>query len=66
MRLARATGGRYLETQELDALPELLRYSSSGITETIRRPIWDAPAFFLALLLLKSAEWMLRRRWRSI
>jgi len=65
-RLSEATGGRHLEPDQLDALPDLLRYSSSGITETDYRPIWDAPAFFLLLLLLKGGEWMLRRRWSTI
>ena len=65
-RLAEATGGRYLEPHELDALPDLLRYSSSGITEFDYRAIWDAPAVFLLLLLLKGGEWMLRRRWSTI
>ena len=65
-RLSEATGGRYLEPENIDALPELLRYSSSGITETDYRPIWDAPAVFLLLLLLKGGEWMLRRRWSTI
>jgi uncharacterized membrane protein len=65
-RLSEATGGRYLEPDELNALPDLLRYSSSGITETDYRPIWDAPAVFLLLLLLKGGEWMLRRRWSTI
>ena len=65
-RLSEATGGRFLEADELDALPDLLRYSSSGITETDYRPIWDAPAVFLLLLLLKGGEWLLRRRWSTI
>jgi hypothetical protein len=65
-RLSEATGGQYLETDGLDALPDLLRYSSSGITETNYRPIWDAPAIFLLLLLLKGGEWLLRRRWSTI
>jgi uncharacterized membrane protein len=66
MRLSEATGGRYLEPDQIDALPELLRYSRSGITETDYRPIWDAPAVFLLLLLLKGGEWLLRRRWSTI
>ena len=65
-RLSEATGGRYLEPDELDALPDLLRYSSSGLTETNHRAIWDAPAVFLLLLLLKGGEWLLRRRWSTI
>ena len=65
-RLSEATGGRYLEPDELDALPDLLRYSSSGITETDYRSVWDAPAIFMLLLLLKGGEWLLRRRWSTI
>lgn len=65
-RLSDATGGQYFEPAELDALPDLLRYSNAGITEIIYRPIWDAPFVFLLLLALKFGEWLLRRRWRTI
>lgn len=65
-RLSDATGGRYFDRDDTTALPELLRYSAAGITEEIRRPLWDAPAFFLLLLFLKAAEWLLRRRWSTI
>ena len=65
-RISEATGGQYFEADNLDGLTDLLRYSSSGITETEYRPIWDAPAVFLLLLLLKAGEWLLRRRWSSI
>ena len=64
--LSEATGGQYLEAEDLDALPDLLRYSSSGITEQEYRAIWDAPAIFILLLLLKAGEWLLRRRWSTI
>lgn len=65
-RLSESTGGQYFEAGDISALPDLLRYSSSGITETEYRAIWDAPAVFILLLLLKASEWMLRRRWSSI
>lgn len=65
-RLSEATGGRYLEPDGLEVLPDLLRYSSSGITEQEYRDVWDAPAIFLLLLLLKAGEWLLRRRWGTI
>jgi uncharacterized membrane protein len=65
-RLSEATGGRYFEAGDLSGLPDLLRYSSSGITETEYRSVWDAPIFFILLLMLKAGEWLLRRRWSSI
>ena len=65
-RISEATGGQYLAAGELSALPDLLRYSDAGITEQVLRPVWDALAVFLILLGLKSAEWLLRRRWSTI
>jgi uncharacterized membrane protein len=65
-RLSEATGGQYFDAGNLDGIDELLRYSTAGITEQIFRPVWDAPAIFLLLLLVKFGEWLLRRRWRTI
>ena len=65
-RLSAATGGRLLSADELSELPSLLRYSKAGVTEIRSQAIWDAPAFFLLLFLLKAGEWLLRRRWGTI
>lgn len=64
--LSAATGGHYLELAEVGQLADLLRYDSAGITERENRAIWDAPVIFMLLVLLKSGEWLLRRRWRTI
>ena len=64
--LAATTGGQYWTLDQLQGLPEAIRYSAAGITEHEIRPLWDAPAIFLLLLLLKAFEWLLRRRWRKI
>jgi uncharacterized membrane protein len=65
-RLAEATGGQFFTAGALQDLPDVLRYSSAGITATVDRPIWDAPAWFLVLFAVKAGEWLLRRRWRTI
>jgi len=65
-RLAEATGGRYLETAARGELVDALRYSGSGITELEYRPVWNLPIVFLSLLMLKFADWLLRRRWSTI
>ena len=65
-RLSEATGGRYFEGDALATLPELLRYSRTGITVKETRPVWDALAVFLLLVVLKAGEWFLRRGWGSI
>ena len=65
-RVADATGGRSLAAEDIAAIGDLLRYSSSGITEQEYRPVWNALAIFLVLLALKAGEWLLRRRWSTI
>lgn len=64
--IAAATGGRYWQADDLDRLPDVIKHSGAGITERLLLPLWNAPAWFILLLLLKSAEWLLRRRWRTI
>jgi uncharacterized membrane protein len=62
-QLARATGGAYWEPTKLAGLPDAVRASAAGVTRQELKSVWDAPIAFLTLALLKSAEWLLRRRW---
>lgn len=66
MQLARATGGRYWKPDELAGLPEAVRASAAGVTRQELRTLWDAPIVFFLLLALKTAEWLLRRRWSVV
>ncbi len=59
--LAQRTGGRLWSADDVDAIADAIELSSTGIREQIREPLWDAPAWFLLLLLLKVAEWGFRR-----
>ena len=65
-RLAEQTGGRYYPLEKTGALPEQLTYSPAGVTVPEVRDLWDMPAWFLLLFLLKGTEWVLRKRWRTI
>ena len=62
-RLAADTGGRYWTTRNLADLPEAIRYSKAGMIERETIDLWNVPAAFLLLLLLKGSEWLLRRHW---
>ena len=64
--LAEQTGGRYWTLDELAGLPEEIRFSEAGLTARETLDLWDMPLIFLLLLGLKSAEWLLRRRWGVI
>ncbi len=65
-RLAEATGGSVLAADAGNELARLVAVSGAGITEAEFRPVWDAPALLATFIVLKFAEWLLRRRWRSI
>jgi uncharacterized membrane protein len=65
-RLALSTGGRYYTPGEGSRLASEIEYSEAGITTRESKDIWNAPAMFLALIALKSAEWLLRRRWGAV
>jgi hypothetical protein len=65
-RLARDTGGRYWTLDDLDGLPEAIRYSRAGVVERQTLDLWNIPLAFLLLAMLKSGEWLLRRHWSRL
>jgi hypothetical protein len=65
-RLSQMTGGQYWTPAQWGDMAQAISYSTAGITEQQISYLWDAPFFFLLLILLKSAEWLLRRYWRVI
>ena len=65
-KLAEQTGGRYYRIEDLKNLPEQISYSEAGISTRETKDLWDMPALFLAALLLRSSEWLLRRKWGVI
>ena len=65
-RIAEATGGRVWQPDALDGLADAIAFGEAGIRERQRLPLWNAPFCFLLLVLLKCAEWSLRRYWGGI
>jgi hypothetical protein len=65
-RLAHDTGGRYWSVDNLDGLPEAIRYSRAGMVERQTLDLWNIPLAFLLLAMLKSGEWLLRRFWSRL
>lgn len=62
-KLAMGTGGHYWRPGEVKKLSSDIAYSEAGISVRETRDLWNAPIFFVAALLLRSAEWLLRRKW---
>lgn len=62
-RLAAETGGKYYPLDQIGKLPDEITYSEAGITVRETKDLWNMPAVFLLLILLRAGEWLLRRRW---
>jgi uncharacterized membrane protein len=62
-KLSNETGGRYYTPSDAVNLPREIAYSEAGISSREMKDLWDMPAVFLLLLILKSSEWLLRRKW---
>jgi uncharacterized membrane protein len=65
-KLADETGGRYYQPTDLARLPQEVSYSEAGITTREVRDLWDMPALFLLLILLRAGEWLVRRKWGAV
>ncbi|MBV9400161.1 MAG: hypothetical protein JO062_19435 [Bryobacterales bacterium] len=65
-KLSSETGGRYYKPNEASRLGKDINYSEAGITIRETRDLWDMPVIFLVIVLLRSIEWLLRRKWGVI
>jgi len=65
-KLSEQTGGRYYRPSEAARLAREISYSEAGITVRETRDLWDMPFVFLLAVALRSAEWLLRRRWGAV
>jgi uncharacterized membrane protein len=61
-QIAAASGGDYLREEELFRLPELLSPLSSGRVVESDTQIWQSYWWFAAIVILLTAEWVLRKR----
>jgi len=62
-KLATQTGGQYWKPEDVSKLPAEIPYSAAGITIRETKELWNMPAIFLLLILLRFSEWLLRRKW---
>jgi uncharacterized membrane protein len=65
-KLAAETGGRYYKPGNARQLAQEISYSEAGITAREMKDLWNMPAVFIVVIALRSAEWLLRRRWGTI
>jgi uncharacterized membrane protein len=65
-KLAGQTGGRYFKPDQTRALLDAVALSDAGITVRETRDLWNMPGALLLLAGLKTAEWLLRRKWGAV
>ena len=62
-RLTRSTGGRYVRASDAAQVVSWLQDAVPHDAAPERRDLWHQPSVFVFLVLMLSAEWVLRRRW---
>ncbi len=65
-KLSSETGGRYYKPADVGKLSEEISYSEAGITTRETKDLWNMPFIFLLLVALRTAEWLLRRKWGAV
>jgi hypothetical protein len=61
-RVSRASGGRYLEAEDLPRLPSFLASSDDAAPPQLQE-LWHNIWIFMAVVVLLAGEWFLRRQW---
>ena len=62
-RVARNSGGRYVRAAEASKVASWLQAAVPQNAAPERRDLWHEPWAFALIIVLLSAEWILRRRW---
>jgi uncharacterized membrane protein len=62
-RVAAASGGRLVESGQVDALVDALRASTPAAALAVRKDLWHNAWSFAVIIGLLAGEWLLRRRW---
>ncbi len=62
-RVARESGGRYVRAADASQVVAALASAAPQNAEPQRRDLWHEPWAFALVLLLLSAEWLMRRVW---
>lgn len=61
-QMAEASGGGYYREESLRQLPDAIAKKTERVQSRIEPPLWSSPFYFMLLLAVVTAEWILRKR----
>lgn len=59
--IAATTGGAFFREEDLFTLPEKISQRAERVKSPLEVELWSSPLYFLLLLGVVSAEWILRK-----
>ncbi len=59
--LAATTGGAFFREEDLHKLPETISLKTERVRSPLEVELWSSPLYFLLMLLVVTAEWVLRK-----
>ena len=60
-QMATASGGAYFREEDLYKLPEMIRQKAVRVRSSVEVEFWSSPMYFILMLIVVSAEWVLRK-----
>ncbi len=60
--IAKISGGVYVREEDLYKLPEIIQSKAQKIESRIEAPLWSSPLYFIILLSIVTAEWIMRKK----
>lgn len=59
--LASITGGAFFREEDLHKLPDTITAKTERVRSPLEVPLWSSPIYFLLMLTVLTAEWVLRK-----
>ena len=59
--LAATTGGQFFREEDLHKLPDTISAKTERVQSPMKMKLWASPLYFLLMLGVVTAEWVLRK-----
>jgi hypothetical protein len=59
--LAKTTGGRFVREEDLYTLPDQIKAEAPVVKTNLEVEFWTSPLYYLLMLAVVSAEWIMRK-----